>query len=152
MSTVCPLTDVVCAFKPQVAYFAAASAEAQLEAPIGHIHRNYPRIPVILDAKRGDIGATALQYAREAFDRYRADALTVNPYMGFDSIAPFLGYPDHGLIVLCRTSNPGGSDLQNLPVDGGRKLYQHVADLSRRSGTRMDRPRWLSARPSTATR
>jgi orotidine-5'-phosphate decarboxylase len=121
--------DVVCAFKPQIAYFSGASAEAQLEALIGYIHRHYPRLPVILDAKRGDIGATALQYAKEAFDRYRADALTVNPYMGFDSIEPFLGYHDRGIIVLCRTSNPGGSDLQNLVIADGRKLYQHVAEL-----------------------
>ena len=121
--------DLVCAFKPQIAYFAAASAEAQLEVLIGHIHCTYPKIPVILDAKRGDIGATVHQYAREAFDRYRSDALTVNPYMGFDSIEPFLGYPDHGIIVLCRTSNPGGADLQNLTIADGRKLYQYVADL-----------------------
>ena len=80
-----------CAFKPQVAYFAAARAEDQLEALIAHIHRAHPGIPVILDAKRGDIGATAEQYAREAFERYRADAVTVNPYMGFDSIEPWLG-------------------------------------------------------------
>jgi orotidine-5'-phosphate decarboxylase len=84
---------------------------------------------VILDAKRGDIGATAEQYAREAFERYRADALTVNPYMGFDSIEPYLAYPERGLIVLCRTSNPGGSDLQNLELANGRRLYEHVAEL-----------------------
>jgi orotidine-5'-phosphate decarboxylase len=121
--------DLVCAFKPQIAYFAGESAEAQLEALIDYIHLNYPHVPVILDAKRGDIGATAAQYAREAFERYQADALTVNPYMGFDSIEPYLAYPDCGLIVLCRTSNPGGSDLQNLQVDGGKKLYQHVAQV-----------------------
>ncbi|MDQ7988506.1 MAG: orotidine-5'-phosphate decarboxylase [Candidatus Dactylopiibacterium sp.] len=121
--------DIACAFKPQIAYFAGESAEAQLEALIDHIHAEHPGIPVILDAKRGDIGATAAQYAREAFVRYQADALTVNPYMGLDSIEPYLDYPDCGLIVLCRTSNPGGSDLQNLTVEGGRKLYQHVASL-----------------------
>ena len=104
--------DVACSFKPQIAYFAGESAEAQLEALIDYIHAEYPDIPVILDAKRGDIGATAAQYAREAFVRYQADALTVNPYMGFDSVEPYLEYPDCGLIVLCRTSNPGGSDLQ----------------------------------------
>lgn len=120
--------DLVCAFKPQIAYFAGEAAERQLEALIDHIHACYPEIPVILDAKRGDIGATAAQYAREAFVRYQADALTVNPYMGFDSIEPYLEYADCGLIVLCRTSNPGGSDLQNLNV-GGVKLYQHVAGL-----------------------
>ena len=121
--------DVVCCYKPQIAYFASESAEEQLEALIDYIHETYPDIPVILDAKRGDIGATAAQYAREAFVRYQADALTVNPYMGFDSVEPYLDYPDCGLIVLCRTSNPGGSDLQNLNVDGGKKLYQHVAGL-----------------------
>ncbi|MDB5800015.1 MAG: pyrF [Rhodocyclales bacterium] len=125
--------DLVCVFKPQIAYFAGESAEEQLEALIDYIHLNYPHIPVILDAKRGDIGATAAQYAREAFERYQADALTVNPYMGFDSIEPYLAYPDCGLIVLCRTSNPGGSDLQNLEVrvdaKEGKKLYQHVAQL-----------------------
>ncbi|MDB5888064.1 MAG: orotidine-5-phosphate decarboxylase, partial [Rhodocyclales bacterium] len=121
--------DLVCAFKPQIAYFAGESAEEQLEALIDYIHLHHPGIPVILDAKRGDIGATAAQYAREAFERYQADALTVNPYMGFDSIEPYLAYSDCGLIVLCRTSNPGGSDLQNLDVAGGKKLYQHVAQL-----------------------
>ena len=121
--------DLVCAYKPQIAYFAGESAEAQLESIIDYIHAEYPGIPVILDAKRGDIGATAAQYAREAFVRYQADALTVNPYMGFDSIEPYLEYPDCGLIVLCRTSNPGGSDLQNLDLAGGGKLYQHVAGL-----------------------
>jgi len=120
--------DLVCAFKPQIAYFAAHRAEDQLEALIRHIHEKHPGIPVILDAKRGDIGSTAEQYAREAFERYGADALTVNPYMGFDSVEPYLAWPGRGVIVLCRTSNPGGSDLQFLDT-GGRKLYQHVAEL-----------------------
>ena len=120
--------DLVCAFKPQIAYFAAERAEDQLEALIRHIHDRHPGIPVILDAKRGDIGSTAEQYAREAFERYDADALTVNPYMGFDSIAPYLAHKDRGVIILCRTSNAGGSDLQFLE-SGGRKLYQHVAEL-----------------------
>ena len=121
--------DLVCAFKPQIAYFAAHGAEDQLERLMQHMRANAPHVPVILDAKRGDIGATAEQYAREAFERYGADALTVNPYMGFDSVEPYLEFSDRGLIVLCRTSNPGGSDLQNLTVEGGRKLYQHVAEL-----------------------
>jgi orotidine-5'-phosphate decarboxylase len=121
--------DLACAFKPQIAYFAAARAEDQLEELIAYIHARYPEVPVVLDAKRGDIGATAEQYAREAFERYAADALTVNPYMGMDSIAPYLEYSGRGLIVLCRTSNPGGSDLQNLQIEGGRRLYQHVAEL-----------------------
>ena len=119
---------LACAFKPQIAYFAALGAEDQLQAVCDYIKQQYPDIPVVLDAKRGDIGATAEQYAREAFERYRADAVTVNPYMGFDSVAPYLEWKDRGVIVLCRTSNPGGSDLQFLQVDG-KPLYQHVARL-----------------------
>ncbi|PLZ03353.1 orotidine-5'-phosphate decarboxylase [Burkholderia sp. WAC0059] len=118
-----------CAFKPQIAYFAAHRAEDQLEQLIAHVHARHPGLPVILDAKRGDIGSTAEQYAREAFERYRADAVTVNPYMGFDSIEPYLAHAGKGVIVLCRTSNPGGSDLQFLDVDG-RPLYQVVAQLA----------------------
>ena len=121
--------DLVCSFKPQIAYFAARGAEDQLEALITHIHDKHPGIPVILDAKRGDIGSTAEQYAVEAFDRYKADAVTVNPYMGRDSVEPYLAYPDKGVILLCRTSNAGGSDLQFLDV-GGEKLYERVARLA----------------------
>jgi orotidine-5'-phosphate decarboxylase len=121
--------DLVCAFKPQIAYFAALRAEDQLEELIEHIHAHHPAIPVILDAKRGDIGSTAARYAEEAFARYRADAVTVNPYMGRDSIEPYLAWNDKGVILLCRTSNPGGSDLQFLDV-GGHKLYEHVARLT----------------------
>ena len=120
--------SVACAFKPQIAYFAALAAEDQLQGVCDYLKQRYPDIPIVLDAKRGDIGATAEQYAREAFERYRADAVTVNPYMGFDSIAPYLEWTDRGVIVLCRTSNPGGSDLQFLQVDG-KPLYQHVAQL-----------------------
>ena len=121
--------DLVCCFKPQIAYFAAQRAEDQLEALIAHIHDRHPGIPVILDAKRGDIGSTAEQYAIEIFERYRADAITVNPYLGRDSVEPYLAYPDKGVILLCRTSNPGGSDLQFLDIGGGKKLYEHVAGL-----------------------
>jgi orotidine-5'-phosphate decarboxylase len=121
--------DLACAFKPQVAYFAAHRAEDQLEALIAHIHERHPGVPVVLDAKRGDIGPTAEQYAREAFERYRADAVTVNPYMGFDSIEPWLGHAGRGVILLCRTSNPGGADLQSLDV-GGERLYERVARLA----------------------
>lgn len=124
--------DLVCAFKPQIAYFAAHGAEDQLEQLIDYIHRQHPQVPVILDAKRGDIGSTATQYASESFERYQADAVTVNPYMGFDSIEPYLAYPDKGVIVLCRTSNPGGSDLQFLEVNDANSelLYQRVARLA----------------------
>ena len=120
--------DLVCCFKPQIAYFAANGAEDQLKALIAHIHVNHPGIPVILDAKRGDIGSTAEQYAKEIFERYGADAITANPYMGKDSVDPYLAYADKGVILLCRTSNPGGSDLQFLDV-GGKKLCEHVAEL-----------------------
>jgi len=122
--------DLVCAFKPQIAYFAAQRAEDALERLIEHIHDVAPGVPVILDAKRGDIGATAEQYAREAFERYRADALTLSPFMGFDSIEPYLRWPGKGLILLCRTSNPGGGDLQAQRLDGGDRLYEHIARLA----------------------
>ena len=122
---------LVCAFKPQFAYFASQRAEAQLEKLIKHLKDKYPHIPVILDSKRGDIGSTADHYALEAFDRYGADAVTVNPYMGFDTIEPYLKHAGKGVIVLCRTSNPGGSDLQFLNVaPDGEPLYLHVAKLA----------------------
>jgi orotidine-5'-phosphate decarboxylase len=123
--------DLVCCYKPQFAHYAACGAEDQLEQSIEYIHRAYPGIPVILDAKRGDVGNTAKQYAIEAFERYSADAVTVNPYLGFDSLEPFLAYESKGVIVLCRTSNPGARDLQDLEV-GGRKLYQIVAEHAAR--------------------
>jgi orotidine-5'-phosphate decarboxylase len=119
--------DLVCAYKPQFAHYAACEAEDQLERTIEYIHRSYPRIPVILDAKRGDVGSTAEKYAIEAFERYGADAVTVNPYLGGDSLAPFLRYAERGVIVVCRTSNPGARDLQDLDV-GGRKLFMAVAE------------------------
>jgi len=121
--------DLVCAFKPQAAYFAAQRAEDQLEALIGYIHERHPGVPVILDAKRGDIGPTARHYAREAFERYRADAVTLSPLMGFDSIEPFLQSARHGAFLLCRTSNAGGSQLQMLDV-GGERMYERIAHLA----------------------
>ena len=123
--------DLVCAYKPQFAHYAAYEAEDQLERTIEYIHRSYPGIPVILDSKRGDVGNTAERYAIEAFERYGADAVTVNPYLGRDSLEPFLQREDKGVIILCRTSNPGARDLQDLEV-AGRKLYQVVADLAAR--------------------
>ena len=123
--------DLVCAFKPQIAHFAALRAEDALERLVAHIHAAHPGVPVILDAKRGDIGSTAQHYASEAFDRYRADAVTVNPYLGRDSVQPFLDRADKGVVILCHTSNPGAADLQDLVVestDGARlPLYQHLA-------------------------
>ena len=119
--------DLVCAFKPQIAHFAALRAEEALERLIAHIHDRHPGVPVILDAKRGDIGSTAQHYASEAFERYRADAVTLNPYLGRDSIQPFLDRADKGVILLCRTSNPGGADFQALDC-GGVPLYLRVAE------------------------
>lgn len=119
--------DLACAFKPQIAHFAALESERVLERLVAHIHEAHPGVPVILDAKRGDIGSTAAHYASEAFDRYGADAVTVNPYLGRDSLQPFLDRADKGVVILCRTSNPGARDLQDLDV-GGRTLYQHVAE------------------------
>jgi orotidine-5'-phosphate decarboxylase len=121
--------DLVCAYKPQFAHYAAYEAEDQLERTIEYIHRSYPGIPVILDSKRGDVGNTAERYAIEAFERYGADAVTVNPYLGGDSLEPFLKHEDRGVIILCRTSNPGARDLQDLEVSG-RKLYQVVAEMA----------------------
>jgi len=118
--------DLVCAFKPQIAYFAAVGAEKQLENVCDYIRTKFPDVVLILDAKRGDIGDTAALYAREAFFRYGADAVTVNPYLGTDSLEPFLTTPGKGTIVLCRTSNSGSSEFQSLEVDG-EPLYLRVA-------------------------
>ena len=122
--------DVVIAFKPQIAYFAAQRGEEQLERLIAYIREVAPDVPVILDAKRGDIGPTAEQYAREAFERYRADAVTLSPFPGLDSIEPYLAYEGKGAILLCRTSNPGGSDLQAQRLASGSLLYEHIAALA----------------------
>ena len=125
--------DLVLAFKPQIAYFAAHRAEDQLERLMAHLRRTAPQVPVILDAKRGDIGSTAEQYAKEAFERYGADAVTLSPFMGFDSLQPYLKYHGKGAFLLCRTSNPGGDDLQNqrlADVEGQPLLYEHVARLA----------------------
>jgi len=125
--------DLAISFKPQIAYFAAHRAEDQLEKLMAHMRRNAPHVPVILDAKRGDIGATAEQYAIEAFERYGADAVTLSPFMGFDSVQPYLKHHGKGAFLLCRTSNPGGDDLQNqrlASVDGQPLLYEHIAKLA----------------------
>jgi|SRR5438105_242058 len=125
--------DLVIAYKPQIAYFAAHRAEAQLESLMEHMRRNAPHVPVILDAKRGDIGSTAEQYAKEAFERYGADAVTLSPFMGFDSLQPYLKYEGKGAFLLCRTSNPGGDDLQNqrlAGVEGEPRLYEHIARMA----------------------
>ena len=118
---------------PQIAYFAAHRAEAQLEQLIAHVRQVAPQVPVILDAKRGDIGSTAEQYAIEAFERYGADAVTLSPFMGFDSVEPYLKRHDKGAFLLCRTSNPGGDDLQTqslASVPGAPTLFEHIAHLA----------------------
>jgi len=125
--------DLSIAFKPQIAYFAAHRAEGQLERLMEHMRRVAPQVPIILDAKRGDIGSTAEQYAVEAFERYGADAVTLSPFMGFDSVAPYLKHAGKGAFLLCRTSNPGGDDLQSqrfASVEGQPLLYEHVARLA----------------------
>jgi len=120
--------NLVCAFKLQIAYFASQGAEDQLSSTINYLQRHYPHLPIILDAKRGDIGSTATHYAAEAFQRYGVDAVTVNPYMGFDCAAPFLSYKNKGVIFLCRTSNAGATDIQDLLVKE-TPLYEQVAAL-----------------------
>jgi orotidine-5'-phosphate decarboxylase len=123
--------DVASCFKPQIAHFASAAAEDQLIQTIEYIQDL--DIPVLLDAKRGDVGSTAEMYAAELFERYGADAATVNPYLGMDSLQPYLDYEDKGIFVLCRTSNPGGADLQHLVLENGQMLYEHVARLASES-------------------
>lgn len=125
--------DLVNSFKPQIAYFAAHGAEDQLEKLMAHMRKVAPHVPVILDAKRGDIGSTAEQYAKEAFERYGADAVTLSPFMGFDSITPYLKYEGKGAFLLCRTSNPGGDDLQAqtlADIPGQPRMFEHVAKLA----------------------
>ena len=125
--------DLVISFKPQIAYFAAHRAEDQLEKLMQHMRATAPHVPVILDAKRGDIGSTAAQYAIEAFERYGADAVTLSPFMGFDSVQPYLAYHGKGAFLLCRTSNPGGDDFQAQrlsSVAGEPLLYEHIAKLA----------------------
>jgi len=118
--------DLVCAFKPQIAFFASQRAEHALERVCHHIRERYPDVTLILDAKRGDVGSTAEHYAREAFVRYGAHAVTVNPYLGTDSVEPYFRHGG-GVIALCRTSNAGGDDFQSLVADG-RPVYAHVAE------------------------
>jgi len=122
--------DQAAAFKPQIAYFAAQRAEDQLEQLCAYIRRVAPDVPIVLDAKRGDIGATAEQYAREAFQRYQADAVTLSPFMGLDSIEPFLRHDGRGVFLLCRTSNAGGDDLQMQMLASGDRLFEHIARLA----------------------
>jgi orotidine-5'-phosphate decarboxylase len=118
--------DLVCAYKPQIAFYNAVGAEQQLELTIAYIRERAPHAIVILDSKRGDIGNTAAAYATEAFERYKADCVTINPYMGEDTVRPFIEDASHAAVILCRTSNSGARDFQDLLIDG-KPLYQHVA-------------------------
>lgn len=120
--------DLVCAFKPNIAFYGANGPQGlqDLKKTIDYIHKNYSQIPVILDAKRGDVGHTSEMYAREVFDAFGADAVTVNPYCGFDSLEPFFRRQDKGVIAICRTSNPGAADFQSLKI-GDEALYIRVA-------------------------
>jgi orotidine-5'-phosphate decarboxylase len=120
---------VACSFKFQIAHYAAEGREKELEMSIAYLRRMHPRIPVLLDAKRGDIGSTAERYAVECFERYNADAVTVNPYLGADSVLPFAKWADRGVFVLCRTSNPSAREVQDLRVDG-RAVFEIIADLA----------------------
>ncbi len=123
--------DLVCAYKPQVAYYAGQDAEDELQMTIDYILEKYPEIPVIFDAKRGDIGPTAQRYAQEAFERFNADAVTLNPYMGTDTLKPFIDHADRGSVILCRTSNPSGDELQNITDANGTPIYQIVAQYAK---------------------
>jgi orotidine-5'-phosphate decarboxylase len=119
--------DLVCAYKTQIACYSARGLESDLERTIDYIHEHYPQIPVILDSKRGDVPSTAEMYAMEAFDRYHADAVTVNAYLGSDTLSPFLNRKERGVIILCRTSNPGAGEIQDLESNG-KKIYRIIAE------------------------
>ncbi|MCR4325062.1 MAG: orotidine-5'-phosphate decarboxylase [Candidatus Curtissbacteria bacterium] len=120
--------DLVCCYKPQFAFYSAQGIQGiqDLQKTIQYIKRRHPHLPIILDAKRGDIGSTSEMYAKEVFDFLKVDAVTVNPYLGEDSLTPFLQRRDKGIIVLARTSNPGAGDFQDLKV-GNDPLYIKVA-------------------------
>lgn len=124
--------DLVCAFKPNSAFYEAEGPDglSQLQKTCRYIRERYPAIPIILDAKRADIGSTNLGYTKYAFDYLGVDAITIQPYLGSEAIQPFLDRSDKGIIILCRTSNPGAAELQDLLV-AEQKLYQHVAKLVR---------------------
>ena len=130
--------DLVCAYKPNSAFYEARGDEGlkALRQTIQYIHEVAPEVPVILDAKRADIGNTNIGYVESAFDHLHADSITVHPYMGAESLAPFFERKDKGIFVLCRTSNPGAGELQDLKVDGSslglgtnEPLYKIVAHL-----------------------
>lgn len=121
--------NLVCAYKPNIAFYEAMGEDGLsiLQKTIAYIQTTHPEVPVILDAKRADIGSTSDQYAQAAFGYLHADAVTLHPYLGLDSSEPFLKYKDCGIIFLCRTSNPSASEFQDLLVDG-KPLYLKVAE------------------------
>ena len=125
--------EMVCAFKPNSAFYEqyGPAGIRALQRLIAYIGDRYPDIPVILDAKRGDIGSTSAAYARFAFDAMRANAVTLHPYLGREALDPFLQRADRGSLILCRTSNPGAGEFQDLALrdssGGDRPLYQRVA-------------------------
>lgn len=123
--------DLAGAFKPQFAHYGAQGAEEILSETIKYLRRKSPESLLILDAKRGDIGSTSDMYALEAFERYGADAVTLHPYMGWDTVKPFLKNPEKGAIVLCKTSNKSSSDFQDMLLQDGRPLYEHVAQKAK---------------------
>lgn len=122
-------SNLVCCYKLNIAYYASQGMKGlnSLLETINYIHSKYADVPIILDAKRADVGHTSQHYAKEVFDIFKCDGVTVNPYFGFDSIEPFLKYKDKGIIVLCKTSNPNSSEFQNLKIDK-KPLYIKVAE------------------------
>ena len=119
--------EFVCCYKLQFAFYGAAGREHDLERTIQYIKNSYPNIPLILDSKRSDIGNTCEMYAKEAFVRYGAHMVTVNPYLGSDCVLPFLAFQDNAALILCKTSNSGARDFQDLDC-GGKKLYLRIAE------------------------
>lgn len=122
--------DLVCCYKPQAAFYEqyGVSGLNALYKTVAYIHEAFPEIPVLFDAKRGDIGSTAEAYAISVFDSLRADGVTINPYLGKDSVQPFLDRKEKGIFILAKTSNSGSSDFQNKSVEG-MPLYEYVATI-----------------------
>lgn len=121
--------DLVCAYKPNSAFYEAQGSEGldQLKQTVDYIHEKYPIIPIILDAKRADIGSTNIGYVDHIFGYLGMDAVTLHPYLGREALEPFLSLEDKGLIILCRTSNPGAGEFQDMEIVG-KPLYEHVAE------------------------
>lgn len=132
MAIVEATADLACVFKPNIAFFEAhgPSGIASLRRLIADMPHS---VPVLVDAKRGDIGSTAAAYAQAIFDQLGADAVTLSPYLGGDALAPFLAYADKGCFILCKTSNPGSGDIQDLQLASGEPLYMAVARKTRES-------------------